>query len=73
MKRIINEELMKWKRDERKIPLFLYGSHGVGKTYSILDFAHKYYSNIAYFNTFNNKELKSLLEKEKNLEKLIVK
>lgn len=73
MKRKIDEELIKWKKDEKKIPLFIYGSNGVGKTYSVLDFGKKYFSNIAYFNTFNNKELNSLLEKEKVLDRLIMK
>ena len=73
MKRKIDEELLKWKRDDKKIPLFLYGSTCVGKTYSSLEFGKKNYSNVAYFDTFNNKELLKLLEKEKILDKLIVK
>ena len=73
MIRKIDEELLKWKKDEKKIPLFLYGTNSIGKTYSVLEFGKKNYSNIAYFNTFNNKELNSLLEKEKVLDKLIMK
>ena len=73
MKRKIIEELVKWKKDEKKIPLFLYGANCVGKTYSALEFGKQNYSNIAYFNTFNNKELNLLLDKEKVLDKLIMK
>ena len=73
MIRKIDEELLKWKKDEKKIPLFLYGANSIGKTYSVLEFGKKNYSNIAYFNTFNNKELNTLLEKEKVLDKLIMK
>ena len=73
MIRKIDEELLKWKKDEKKIPLFLYGTNSIGKTYSVLEFGNKNYSNIAYFNTFNNKELYHLLEKEKVLDKLIMK
>ena len=73
MERKINEELLRWKRDERKVPLFLYGPRSVGKTYSVLEFGNKKFNNIAYFNTFNNEELKNILDKEKNLDKLIIK
>lgn len=73
MIRKIDEELLKWKKDEKKIPLFLYGTNSIGKTYSVLEFGNKKYSNIAYFDTFNNKELYHLLEKEKVLDKLIMK
>lgn len=73
MKRKIDEELLKWKKDEKKVPLFLYGTSCVGKTYSSLEFGMKNYSNIAYFNTFNNKELLELIDNEKILDKLIMK
>ena len=73
MERKINEDLLKWKRDSINKPFFLYGPRQIGKTYSVLEFGKKFYKNIAYFNTDNNLELLSILEKEKVLDKLIQK
>lgn len=73
MERKINDDLLKWKRDSLTNPFFLYGPRCIGKTFSVLEFGKKYYQNIAYFNTLNNKELSSLFDKEKVLDKLIKK
>ena len=71
MERKITDDLLKWKRDNLNKPFFLYGARQVGKTYAVLAFGAKYYRNVAYFNMENNKELLSLLEKEKVLDKLV--
>lgn len=73
MERKINDDLLKWKRDSLNNPFFLYGPRCVGKTFTVLEFGKKYYQNIAYFNTMNNKEIISLFDKEKVLDKLIKK
>ena len=73
MERKINEDLNKWRRDSINKPFFLYGPRQVGKTWSVLEFGRRFYKNIAYFDTNNNIELYDILEKEKVLEKLIVK
>ena len=73
MERKINNELLKWKRDSLNKPFFLYGPRCVGKTYSVLEFGKQFYSNIAYFNTLDNDELFSIIDKEKNLDKLVSK
>ena len=73
MERKINDELLKWKRDSLNKPFFLYGPRQVGKTYSILEFGKQFYKNIAYYNMENNDILLNILEKEKNIDKLISK
>lgn len=73
MERKINDELLKWRRDSLNMPFFLYGPRQVGKTYSVLEFGKKYYKNVVYFNTENNEELISLMEKEKVLSRLVAK
>ena len=73
MERKINDDLLKWKRDSLNNPFFLYGARGVGKTYSVLEFGEKFYKNIAYFNTENNLELLNILDKEKVLDRLVMK
>lgn len=72
MERKIYNDLIKWKKSTRK-PLLLYGSKQVGKTFAALEFGKKYYRNVVYFNTDNNKELIDLLKREKNPERLILK
>ena len=73
MERKISDELLKWKRDSQNRPLVLYGPRQVGKTYSVLDFGHKFYHTVAYFNVDNNLELVELLKNEKTLSKLVMK
>ena len=73
MERKISEDLIKWKRDSVNKPFFLYGPRQIGKTFSVLEFGHNFYKNIAYFNMEQNTELEHLLEKEKVLDKLVSK
>lgn len=72
MERKIINDLLKWKKEMKK-PLLLYGPKQVGKTYSVIQFARKYYKNVVYFNTENYKELIDILKREKNPEKIIIK
>ena len=49
MERKITDELLKWKLDNNKKPILLYGINGCGKTYSVLDYGKNEYKNIIYF------------------------
>jgi predicted AAA+ superfamily ATPase len=49
MRRTIIEQLLQWKQNPSRKPLILHGARQVGKTWAILDFGHKYYKNIAWF------------------------
>ena len=73
MERKINEDLNKWRRDSINRPFFLYGPRQIGKTWSVLEFGRTYYKNTAYFNTENNEELYQIIDKEKVLDKLVMK
>ena len=72
MERKIYNDLLKWKKTIKK-PLLIYGSKQVGKTFSVLDFGHKCYKNVVYFNVDSNKELINIIKREKNPERLITK
>ncbi|MCC8066108.1 MAG: ATP-binding protein [Clostridiales bacterium] len=51
MKRIITDELLKWKEMQKdRLPLLLYGARQVGKTYALQHFGREYYKNIIYIN-----------------------
>ena len=63
MKRKIEENLLKWKKDIDKKPLLIYGNKQVGKTYTILKFGEENYKNVVYFNSDNNIELYKIFKK----------
>lgn len=50
MYRKITRFLEMWKKSEHRKPLILQGARQVGKTYSVLEFGHTHYENVAYFN-----------------------
>ncbi|MCD8021696.1 MAG: ATP-binding protein [Lachnospiraceae bacterium] len=51
MKRIIMDELIKWKEmSANRLPLLLYGARQVGKTYTLQHFGQDYYKNYVYIN-----------------------
>ena len=62
MKRSVDEVLLKWKHNEGRKPLVVYGARQVGKTYSIMEFGTKYYASVAYFYFDNNPDLCELFE-----------
>lgn len=47
-KRKIEKYLKEWKSDEHKMPLIIKGCRQCGKTFSVLDFAHKNYEHVVY-------------------------
>ena len=50
MYRHVDDYLAKWKESKYRKPLVIQGARQVGKTYAILEFGHKHYDNVAYFN-----------------------
>ena len=61
-KRKIEEYLKEWKSDEHKMPLIIKGCRQCGKTFSVLDFAHKNYAHGVYIDFFQHPEYKSLFD-----------
>ena len=73
MERKIMNDLLRWKRDDNRRPLLLYGNKQVGKTYTVLEFGAKEYKSCAYFNCENNLELLEMIKKESSIDKIILK
>ena len=71
MERKIMNDLIKWKIDSYKRPLFLSGISGCGKTYTILEFGKNEYKNTVYFDCDENLELDYVISKNQVKEKLI--
>ena len=73
MERKIEEFYHKWKNDIIRKPLILYGPKQIGKTFSALKFGKEEYKNTVYFNTDNNNEIIDIFQKERSIEKIILK
>lgn len=73
MERKIEEFYHKWKNDIIRKPLILYGAKQIGKTFSVLKFGQEEYKNTVYFNTDNNIDIIDIFQKERSVEKIILK
>ena len=62
MYRKITAFLEAWKKNQYRKPLVLQGARQVGKTYSVLEFGHINYENVAYFNFETNPKLNRTFE-----------
>jgi predicted AAA+ superfamily ATPase len=60
-KRKIDDYLKEWKNDEDHKPLIVKGARQVGKTESILKFAHNNYSSVIYINFATEKKFLNIL------------
>ena len=61
-KRKIEKYLKEWKSDEHNMPLIIKGCRQCGKTFSVLDFAHKNYEHVVYIDFFQHPEYKSVFD-----------
>jgi len=71
MKRLIIEELKKWKFSKNRKPLILKGVRQVGKTWILNEFGRTSYDNIAYFNFDEKEELASFFETTKDIKRIL--
>lgn len=62
MKRLLLENLVKWKKSLTKKPLILKGARQVGKTYLIRKFANEYYEDLIEINFERNQEFVELFK-----------
>ncbi len=73
MERKINSFLQRWKKDNARKPLLIYGTKQIGKTYSVLEFGRSSYKNVVYFNSENYNELIKVFKTENTTDKIIFK
>ena len=71
MERLITQKLHNWKNSSNRKPLIIYGARQIGKTYTVLDFGKKEYSNVLYCNFENDKELSQIFSQNINPERII--
>lgn len=72
LKRKIEQELIDWKNTPNHSPLIIKGCRQCGKTYSVRDFAKKYYKNEVYLNFFKNPKYASIFEGSLEIDNLIM-
>ena len=72
LKRKIEKVLLDWKNEKEHKPLIIKGCRQCGKTYSVLDFAHKNYKNTVYVNFVENEECKKAFEGSLNVDKIVM-
>lgn len=72
LKRKIEEKLLEWKNTEGHKPLIIKGCRQCGKTFSVLDFAHKYYKNVVYLNFFTNPDYASVFSGSLEIDNIIM-
>ncbi len=65
-------DLLRWKRDQNKKPMLLYGNKQIGKTYTVLEFAEKEYPSVLYFDCQNNFELDEIMKRETAIDRILL-
>lgn len=62
MKRLLTEDLKKWKENPHRKPLLLLGARQVGKTWLLQDFAASCYQNSVYIRFDRNTRMREIFE-----------
>ena len=71
MKRILYEDLVKWKESKDRKPLILKGVRQCGKTWLLKEFGKNCYEDIAYFNFEGNEALQERFSIDLNVTRII--
>lgn len=72
MKRLISNELIKWKNRKDRKPLILKGVRQCGKTYILNEFGKENYEEVAYFNFEGNPALAERFEQDLDPVRIII-
>ena len=72
LKRKITQSLIDWKNASAHKPLIIKGCRQCGKTFSVMDFAKKYYKNVVYLNFFENPDYASVFEGSLEIDNIIM-
>ena len=70
MKRLLMEDLIKWKKDRRK-PLIIRGARQVGKTWIMKEFGRLHYKNTVYINFDNNERMKQVFSFDMDIKRIV--
>ena len=71
LQRKIDSILKEWKKNENRLPLIVKGARQVGKTASILQFAHSNYKNVVAINFVLQPKYKAIFEEGYEVDDII--
>ena len=72
LQRKIERRLLQWKNTQDHNPLIVKGCRQCGKTFSVLDFAHKNYEHVVYLNFFENPDYNSIFAGSLEVDSLVM-
>ncbi|HSW36239.1 MAG TPA: AAA family ATPase, partial [Candidatus Limnocylindrales bacterium] len=72
MKRLVMDELVKWKSRKDRKPLILKGVRQCGKTYLLTQFGNEYYDEVAYFNFEGNPALAERFDQDLDPKRIVM-
>lgn len=72
LQRKITQRLIDWKNTSDHKPLIIKGCRQCGKTFSVMDFAKKYYKNVIYLNFFENPDYASVFAGSLEIDNIIM-
>ncbi len=71
MKRLILDDLRKWRDSKRRKPLIIKGARQVGKTWVLKEFGKEFSDGYAYFNFDKEEEYKQFFETTKDVHRIM--
>lgn len=71
MKRLLTDDLIKWKHSAERKPLIVKGVRQCGKTWLLREFGEAQYGDVAYFNFEGNDALQSRFEGDLDVSRII--
>lgn len=72
LRRKITQSLADWKNTPDHKPLIVKGCRQCGKTFSVMDFAKKYYKNVVYLNFFENPDYASVFAGSLEIDHIVI-
>ena len=63
LKRKFDDTLIRWKENQRRLPLIIKGARQVGKTFIVREFARTHYKSFIEFNFIKNPAAREIFEK----------
>ncbi len=72
LKRKVEQALIAWKNTPQHKPLIVKGCRQCGKTFSVLDFAHKNYEHVVYLNFFENDNYASVFKGSLEIDHIVM-
>ena len=72
LRRKIESRMTEWKNTSGHKPLIIKGCRQCGKTYSVLNFAHKNYKHVVYLNFFENPDYTSVFAGSLEVDNIIM-